>query len=76
LIRSTTKPVPIIEGVKVLQTILIAQGWATFTEADGRFGEDTEKAVIEMQKALGFTKPDGKYGPKTAAKLGEYLSNR
>ncbi len=71
-----TQPAPVREDVRALQQILIAQGWASFTKADGRFGNDTEAAVKAMQAELGFTTPDGKYGPKTAARLAEYLASR
>lgn len=76
LVRSPTNPPPVNEEVRALQSILIAQGWATFTKADGRFGEATELAVKAMQAELGFTTPDGKYGPKTAARLAEHLASR
>ncbi|HYN35266.1 MAG TPA: peptidoglycan-binding protein [Ilumatobacteraceae bacterium] len=64
--------------VKALQEILISQGWADFSKADGRFGNRTMGAVKAMQTALGFTGNgvDGKYGPRTAGKLRDWLATR
>ncbi|MDX2382181.1 MAG: peptidoglycan-binding domain-containing protein [Acidimicrobiia bacterium] len=63
-------------SVKMLQRILLAQDWAVFTKADGRYGNMTWKSVKAMQVNLGFTgtKVDGRYGPNTAAKLTKHLA--
>ncbi|MET0663139.1 MAG: peptidoglycan-binding protein [Ilumatobacteraceae bacterium] len=65
------------EDVKSLQAILIARSWADFAVADGKFGNRTMGAVKSMQGAVGFsgTSVDGKYGPKSAAKLAEWLAS-
>jgi len=59
-----------------LQEILIAQGWADFAKADGRYGNRTMNAVRAMQTAFGFTggAADGKFGPRTSARLSEWLT--
>jgi hypothetical protein len=64
--------------VKQLQTILVAEGWAVFKKADGRYGDRTWRSVKTMQVELGFSgkKVDGRYGPSTAGKLTAYLAAR
>lgn len=64
------------EDVKALQEILINRGWADFTKADGKYGNNTTNAVQKMQTAFGFSGQslDGKYGPRTANKLTEWLT--
>lgn len=63
-------------AVKDLQLILISRNWATFTRADGRYGNRTWKSVRAMQVALGFTgnAVDGRYGPRTSKRLTEHLA--
>ena len=62
--------------VQSLQEILIAQSWADFAVADGRFGNRTMNAVISMQSAVGLSgkSVDGKYGPRTASTLAAWLA--
>ena len=64
------------QDVKALQAILIAHGWADFAVADGKFGNRTKNAVIAMQAAVGLSgkSVDGKYGPRTASALAEWLA--
>ena len=47
--------------------------WGDVGRADGTFGPKTKAGVIAMQTALG-AKPDGEYGPKSAAALGSFLA--
>lgn len=69
--KGTVKP-----AVKELQRILIAKGWASFSNADGRYGNKTLEAVKTMQGAVGFSgsKVDGRYGKNTAARLQAHLN--
>lgn len=61
------------EAVAALQQILVANGWAGFTKADGKFGPKTTAAVMAMQGALGC-RADGAYGPRTATALKNHLA--
>lgn len=68
IIKELTKGVK-GETVKVLQTLLIANGYSCGDSgADGSFGSATLKAVEAYQKANKLT-VDGLVGPKTWAKL-------
>ena len=53
-------------GVTQIQTALAARGYKV--SADGRFGAQTEQAVMSFQTKNGLT-PDGIVGPATWAKL-------
>ena len=55
-------------AVKVLQTILTQMGYDP-KAVDGKFGPNTEKAVIQFQEKNGLVKKDGKVGKNTWAKL-------
>ncbi|HEY5877104.1 MAG TPA: D-alanyl-D-alanine carboxypeptidase family protein [Ilumatobacteraceae bacterium] len=59
--------------VAALQTLCAFYRWGDVGRADGTFGPKTKAGVIAMQTALG-TKPDGEYGPKSAAALGSFLA--
>lgn len=55
--------------VKTMQTMLIAVGYSCGSYgADGDFGSDSDKALRKFQGDYGLT-VDGKYGPKSKAKL-------
>jgi peptidoglycan hydrolase-like protein with peptidoglycan-binding domain len=56
-----------------LQELCMARGWGKLEEATGLFGIRTKVAVKAMQRAIGAG-VDGGYGPKTAAKLVEYIA--
>ena len=56
------------ENVTKIQKRLIQYGYLS-GQADGRYGEDTRKAVEWFQKNNGLT-VDGRVGPDTAAALG------
>jgi chitosanase len=60
-----TKPVMKGEDVKRLQTALGFPG----SDVDGKFGNDTDKAVRTFQQSRGL-KVDGKVGPATWSELG------
>ena len=53
--------------LRILQTILTKMGYDTKT-IDGKFGPNTEKAVIQFQEKNGLVK-DGKVGKNTWTKL-------
>lgn len=56
-------------AVKTMQTMLIACGYSCGASgADGDFGSGTDSGLRAFQKANGLT-VDGKYGPKSKAKL-------
>lgn len=60
------------DAVKEMQKMLIAVGFSCGDAgADGDFGNKTNSALTAFQKAYGLT-VDGKYGPKSKAKL-EYV---
>ena len=69
--EATVKP-----RVRTLQRILIAEGWAVFANADGRYGNRTFRSVKAMQGDLGFAgkQVDGRYGPNTAKRLSAHLT--
>ena len=60
-------------NVTKVQQRLIKYGYLD-GEADGRYGEETRKAVVWFQKNNGLT-ADGRVGPATAAALGVTLSS-
>jgi peptidoglycan hydrolase-like protein with peptidoglycan-binding domain len=60
--------------VAALQNLCLLFKWGDVGKADGEFGERTEAAVKAMQTAL-EAKPDGRYGPKSAERLGAFLSS-
>ncbi|HIK46675.1 MAG TPA: peptidoglycan-binding protein [Leptolyngbyaceae cyanobacterium M65_K2018_010] len=57
------------ESVRSLQNHLIAFGFLR-GEADGVFGDQTEAAVMELQKASGLV-ADGIVGPQTWDAMGQ-----
>lgn len=63
-------------AVKTMQTMLIACGYSCGASgADGDFGSGTDSGLRSFQKANGLT-VDGKYGPKSKAKLEELYSKK
>ena len=58
-------------NVKLIQKILKKAGFNP-GKVDGKFGENTKKAVKQFQNSHGLN-PDGKIGYKTLLKLSEYL---
>jgi N-acetyl-anhydromuramyl-L-alanine amidase AmpD len=58
-------------NVKLIQKILKKAGFNP-GKADGKFGENTKKAVKQFQNSHGLN-PDGKIGYKTLLKFSEYL---
>ena len=73
-------PLPVLkEGSKggqvaALQSLCGLYQWGDVGRADGTFGPRTKTGVQAMQTALG-AKPDGEYGPKSAAALGVFLAS-
>lgn len=62
--------------VKTMQTMLIACGYSCGASgADGDFGSGTDSGLRSFQKANGLT-VDGKYGPKSKAKLEELYNKK
>lgn len=63
-------------AVKTMQTMLIACGYSCGASgADGDFGSGTDSGLRSFQKANGLT-VDGKYGPKSKAKLEELYNKK
>lgn len=63
-------------AVKTMQTMLIACGYSCGSAgADGDFGSGTNSGLRAFQKANGLT-VDGKYGPKSKAKLEELYNKK
>ena len=73
-------PLPVLkEGSKggqvaALQSLCGLYQWGEVGRADGTFGPRTKVGVQAMQTALS-AKPDGEYGPKSAAALGAFLAS-
>ena len=61
-------------AVTTLQTILTQMGYDP-KAVDGKFGPNTEKAVIQFQEKNGLVKKDGKVGKDTWAKLCSLYNN-
>jgi D-alanyl-D-alanine carboxypeptidase len=80
--HATTHPVPsppLVKGmeggqVAALQKLCMWFGWATFTRADGKFGDLTLAAVKAMQLHLAVNDVEGEFREPTAEALSRFLN--